>query len=62
MFDLPALEHSSEKIPTMITTNDGTICMKNIRVQGGALNRGLFFAGPLPSPLGAVSGKISKIR
>ncbi len=31
-------------------------------VQGGALNRGLFFADPLPSPLGAVSGKISKIR
>jgi hypothetical protein len=23
-------------------------------------NRGLFFAGPLPLPLGAVSGKISK--
>jgi hypothetical protein len=30
-------------------------------VQGGALNRGLFFAGPPPSPLGAVSGKISEI-
>jgi hypothetical protein len=31
-------------------------------VQGGALNRGLFFADPPPSPLGAVSGKISEIR
>jgi hypothetical protein len=31
-------------------------------VQGGALNRGLFFADPLPSLLGAVSGKISEIR
>jgi hypothetical protein len=31
-------------------------------VQGGALNRGLFFAGPPPSPLGAVSGNISEIR
>jgi hypothetical protein len=30
-------------------------------VQGGAVNRGLLFAGPPPSPLGAVSGKISKI-
>ncbi len=29
---------------------------------GGALNRGLFFADPLPSLLGAVSGKISEIR
>jgi hypothetical protein len=29
-------------------------------VQGGALNRGLFFAGLPPSPLGAVSGKISE--
>jgi hypothetical protein len=25
-------------------------------IQGGAVNRGLFFVGPLPSPLGAVSG------
>jgi hypothetical protein len=31
-------------------------------LQGGALNRGLFFADPPPSLLGAVSGKISKIR
>jgi hypothetical protein len=31
-------------------------------IQGGALNRGLFFADPPPSLLGAVSGKISKIR
>jgi hypothetical protein len=31
-------------------------------IQGGALNRGLFFADPLPSLLGAVSGKISEIR
>jgi hypothetical protein len=31
-------------------------------IQGGALNRGLFFADPPPSPLGAVSGKISEIR
>jgi hypothetical protein len=31
-------------------------------VQGGALNRGLFFAGPPPSLLGAVSGNISEIR
>ncbi len=29
-------------------------------MQGGAANRGLFFAGPPPSPLGAVSGKISE--
>jgi hypothetical protein len=33
-----------------------------VHVQGGALNRGLFFAGPPPSPLWAVSGKISEIR
>ncbi len=33
-----------------------------ICIQGGALNRGLFFADPPPSLLGAVSGKISKIR
>ncbi len=32
------------------------------QLQGGALNRGLFFAGPPPSLLGAVSGKISEIR
>ncbi len=31
-------------------------------VQGGALNRGLFFADPPPSLLGTVSGKISEIR
>jgi hypothetical protein len=31
-------------------------------VQGGALNRGLFFADPPPSLLGALSGKISEIR
>ncbi len=31
-------------------------------VQGGAVNRGLFFADPPPSLLGAVSGKISEIR
>jgi hypothetical protein len=31
-------------------------------VQGGALNCGLFFAGPPLSPLGAVSGKISENR
>jgi hypothetical protein len=30
-------------------------------IQGGAVNRGLFFAGLPPSPLGAVSGKISEI-
>ncbi len=29
---------------------------------GWALNRGLFFADPPPSLLGAVSGKISEIR
>jgi hypothetical protein len=28
-------------------------------LQGGAVNRGLFFAGPALTPLGAVSGKIS---
>ncbi len=33
-----------------------------LHVQGGALNRGLFFADPLPLLLGAVSGKISEIR
>jgi hypothetical protein len=32
------------------------------RKQHGALNRGLFFAGPPPSSLWAVSGKISEIR
>ena len=31
-------------------------------IQGGALNRGLLFADPLPSPLGAVSGNISENR
>ncbi len=31
-------------------------------LQGGAVNRGLFFADPPPSPLGAVSRKISEIR
>jgi hypothetical protein len=31
-------------------------------LQGGALNRGLFFADQPPSLLGAVSGKISEIR
>jgi hypothetical protein len=31
-------------------------------VQGGALNRGLLFADPPPSLLGAVSGNISEIR
>jgi hypothetical protein len=36
-------------------------CVKS-GVQGGALNRGLFFADPPPSLLGAVSGKISEIR
>jgi hypothetical protein len=34
----------------------------SVLVQGGALNRGLLFADPPPSPLGAVSGKISEIR
>ncbi len=33
-----------------------------IIVQGGAVNRGLFFADPPLSLLGAVSGKISEIR
>jgi hypothetical protein len=31
-------------------------------IQGGALNRGLLFADPPPSLLGAVSGNISEIR
>jgi hypothetical protein len=31
-------------------------------VQGGAVNRGLFFAGLLPSPLWAVSEKIRENR
>ncbi len=34
----------------------------HILIQGGALNRGLFFADPPPSLLGAVSGKISEIH
>jgi hypothetical protein len=34
----------------------------DVDIQGGALNRGLLFADPPPSPLGAVSGKISEIR
>jgi hypothetical protein len=33
-----------------------------IYIQGGALNRGLFFADPPPSLLGAVSGNINEIR
>jgi hypothetical protein len=36
--------------------------VKNHHLQGGAVNHGLFFAGPQPSPLGAVSGKISENR
>jgi hypothetical protein len=40
-----------------------TVNLEQMRyIQGGALNRGLFFADPPPSLLGAVSGKISKIR
>jgi hypothetical protein len=31
-------------------------------IQGGAVNRGVFFVDPPPSLLGAVSGMISKIR
>jgi hypothetical protein len=31
-------------------------------IQGGALNRGLFFADPPPSLLGAVTEKIIEIR
>jgi hypothetical protein len=31
-------------------------------LQGGAVNRGLFLAGPPPSPLEAVREKISKIH
>jgi hypothetical protein len=38
------------------------ILLSFLNVQGGAFNRGLFFAGPPPLPLGAVSGKISEIR
>jgi hypothetical protein len=37
-------------------------CDLQYYIQGGALNRGLFFADPPPSLLGAVSGKISEIR
>jgi hypothetical protein len=33
---------------------------KSTSIQGGAVNHGLFFAGPPPTPLGAVSSKISK--
>ncbi len=33
-----------------------------VDIQGGAVNRGLFFADPPPLLLGAVSGKISEIR
>jgi hypothetical protein len=33
-----------------------------LHIQGEALNRGLFFADPPPSLLGAVSRKISEIR
>jgi hypothetical protein len=39
-----------------------TLPADDFAVQGGAVNRGLFFADPPPSPLGAVSGKISKNR
>jgi hypothetical protein len=35
---------------------------KCLNIQGGAVNRGLFFADLPPSLLGAVSGKISEIR
>jgi hypothetical protein len=38
------------------------VFMKVLYVQGGALNRGLFFADPPPPLLGAVSGKISEVR
>jgi hypothetical protein len=40
----------------------GSQCRPNECIQGGALNRGLFFADPPLSLLGAVSGKISEIR
>ncbi len=40
----------------------GDVVFVVLIVQGEALNRGLFFADPPPSLLGAVSGKISEIR
>jgi hypothetical protein len=33
-----------------------------LHIQGKAVNCGLFFADPPPPPLGAVSGKMNKIR
>jgi acetyl/propionyl-CoA carboxylase alpha subunit len=35
---------------------------RNGTIQGGVVNRGLFFVGPPPSPLGAMSRKISGNR
>jgi hypothetical protein len=37
-------------------------CIHTVIIQGGALNRGLLFADPPPSLLGAVSGNIREIR
>ncbi len=56
----------SDIVHTTISPAQGAvICQKQrflLHLQGEALNRGLFFADPLPSLLGAVSGKISEIR
>jgi hypothetical protein len=41
---------------------DETLVADIYGVLGGALNRGLLFADPPPSLLGAVSGNISEIR
>ncbi len=48
-----------------ITAGNGTMftmILEEMLIQGGALNRGLFFADPPSSLLGAVSGNISEIR
>ncbi len=42
-------------------SNETRSCLMK-KLQGGAVNRGLFFADPPPSLLGAESGKISEIR
>jgi hypothetical protein len=53
-----------DKKSRLVENKDTTfsLCeMPSVCIQGGALNRGLFFADPPLSLLGAVSGKISEI-
>jgi hypothetical protein len=50
------------KVHLKIDSCESTLLLYNSQLQGGALNRGLLFADPPPSLLGAVSGNISEIR